>query len=485
EFMESAFVNYYDISHLFIHEIAHFIYFNTLSGGLKNEWINLGEWYEDENSQTNWATKNETQFVSAYAHDKTPEEDFAESIAAFVLNSKLLNSRSEMKYEWIKKNLFGGSFYVSSGTHMFSVINLGSGSYYFPGKVHKVKAVVLGAPNEDKKVRIDITLLADKKGSEDGCAIYAYSRFVSEQLTFKDIYFKTSDNSTCSHTLYAEFEMNKNESKGRWVFESLTFVGLNNIQRHLGVGSFVLYFYVNNDNEDIEAPIPLLDSVAVYKQNSDGITDALIRVNMLLLEDNTLKTHGGAYVNVASALGNTYSFSHYTYEAHNPEMDVSKLYSDYFVSNPQTNGFRQVSTKACKQYTTDDISNLKCFQIINTLHIPKHCASGKYYVRQIGLIDEAGNENTTNIPSNTFSAYIEPSGNLDTTAPTISNVRVTSKPANDQSDGETIVNVDFVAEDYISKIISINITLRDPNGGMHTTYFGHGELPSRNKKKYY
>ncbi|GAB64750.1 sporozoite invasion-associated protein 1 [Plasmodium cynomolgi strain B] len=475
EFMESAFINYRDISHLVLHEIGHFIYINTMSVDLRKEWITQGEWYEEPLSPSKWATKNETGFVSAYAHDKTPGEDFAESIAAFVLNPKLLNSRSHQKYSWIKNNLFSGSFYVTSGKHQFEVINLGNQTFYYPGKVKKVRVDVKGSPSENKKVQIHVDLLSSKDNK--GCAKYAHARFFSEQQTFRDVFFYTADRSECSFSLYAEFEVNATESKGKWVVESLSFTGKNDIKRYTGLGSMVLYMYVNNQNEDVEQPIPLLDSVQIYPYNGNGSEDSLLRLSMLILEDTTLKIHGGSFVNFASTDSESYSYGNHTYASYDPEFDVEVIKNDYFVRDIATNGFRQVNIEACKAHTSMNVSNLKCFQVMNPVHIPKYCIGSRYFFRQIAVEDDAGNQNVLNVTSNKYYADLRSSTRRDRTQPTITGVKVTSKPANDQHDGETEVTVDFGVYDDLSGVYYVYIHLRDPHGGIHTSHVNRTLLP--------
>ncbi|ANQ06153.1 Uncharacterized protein PCOAH_00005640 [Plasmodium coatneyi] len=475
EFMESAFINYKDISHLTLHEIGHFIYVNTVSAELRKEWVIQGEWYEEPQSPSKWATRNETAFVSAYAHDKTPGEDFAESIAAFVLNPRLLNSRGPQKYSWIKKNLFSGSFYVTSGKHQFEVINLGNQTFYYPGKVKKVHLEVKGSPSENKKVQIHVDLLSSKENK--GCAKFAHARFFSEQQTFRDVFFRTADRSECGFSLFAEFEVNSTESKGKWVVDSMTFTGQNDIKRHIGLGSMVLYMYVNNQNEDVEQPMPLVDSVQIYPYNGYGSEDSLLRVSMLVLEDTTLKIHGGTFANFASMDSESYSYGSHTYASYDPEFNIDAINKDYFVSDIATSGFRQVNIEACKAHTTINVSNLKCFQVMNPVHIPQYCVGSRYYFRQFAVEDDAGNQNVVNVTSNKYYADLRSSPRRDRTQPTITGVSVTSKPANDQHDGETEVTVKFGVYDDLSGVYYVYVHLRDPHGGTHSSHVNRTLLP--------
>ncbi|KEG01705.1 sporozoite invasion-associated protein 1, putative [Plasmodium vinckei vinckei] len=471
EFMESAFVNYKDISHLVIHEVGHFIYTNTLSDELKENWIHLGQWYGEPLSPSKWATKDEIGFVSAYAHDKTPGEDFAESIAAFVLNSKLLNSRSNSKYEWIKKNLFNGGFYLTTGTHKFEVINLGNDVFYYPGKVKKLHVEVLGSSAESKLVKIDINLMSIE-GKTIGCAKYAYARFFSEQGTYRDVHFfakQNGDNAAqgCSHHLYTEFSVNATESRGKWVAESISFTGENNIERYTGLGSFLCYIYINNEYEDVEAPIPLLNSARIYPYDGTNGEDSLLRLNILVLDNSMLSIHGGTYASFASYDNESYSFGKYTVMSYDPEYDVSKLNTDYFVNSIDTSGFRLVDINACRAYTTMDLSNLKCYQIVNPVPIPQYCIGSRYYFRQISVEDLGRNKRILNVSTNNLFADLKPSRNRDSKGPVVNNVNIQSRQANPHHDGETEVTVEFDIYDDLAGVYSAYVFLRDPHGGAH------------------
>ena len=44
----------------------------SFDDNLKNDWIEIGGWYEDPTSASGWSTTNTTEAVSAYAHLKAP-----------------------------------------------------------------------------------------------------------------------------------------------------------------------------------------------------------------------------------------------------------------------------------------------------------------------------------------------------------------------------------------------------------------------------
>ena len=159
EFMEHAFnrSSILSVHRLIIHEKAHFLWAYLFDDQLRKDWIELGGWYEDIDDPDGWSTTKQTEFVSAYAHRKNPNEDMAESIAYFVVNPDKLRSRSPGKYEFVRDRIMQGSFYISKIREdlTFEVYNLYP-DYVYPGKIRRVDIEVTGAPEEDKNVRIEI-----------------------------------------------------------------------------------------------------------------------------------------------------------------------------------------------------------------------------------------------------------------------------------------------------------------------------------------
>ncbi|MDE0436509.1 MAG: carboxypeptidase regulatory-like domain-containing protein, partial [Bryobacterales bacterium] len=163
EFMEKAFTtpSILYVHRLIIHEKAHFLWAHLFDEQLKQDWILLGGWYRDANDPEGWSTTKQTEFVSAYAHGKNPNEDMAESIAYFVVNPDKLRSRSPGKYEFIRDRIMQGNIYISRIREdlTFEVYNLYP-DYVYPGKIRRVDIEVTGGPEEDKNVRVEIELHA-------------------------------------------------------------------------------------------------------------------------------------------------------------------------------------------------------------------------------------------------------------------------------------------------------------------------------------
>ena len=91
-----------EFQRIIIHEKAHFLWEYALNGKLRKEWSELGGWRKDPNHKYGWSkTKSRKEFVTAYAYSKNPNEDWAESVAYYLLHPNALRSCSLAKYEFI------------------------------------------------------------------------------------------------------------------------------------------------------------------------------------------------------------------------------------------------------------------------------------------------------------------------------------------------------------------------------------------------
>ena len=154
EFMESAFkeqgLDY--IHRLILHEKAHFLWAYLFDDQLKSDWIELGGWYINPDDKDGWSTTKQTEFVSAYAHKKNPNEDMAESISYYIVNPDKLRSRSPAKYEFIRDRIMHGTRYISRirPDLTFEVYNLYPDVVY-PGRIIRVDIQVHGDQKRRKK----------------------------------------------------------------------------------------------------------------------------------------------------------------------------------------------------------------------------------------------------------------------------------------------------------------------------------------------
>ena len=184
EFMESAFkqqgLDY--IHRLILHEKAHFLWDHLFDEQLKEDWITLGGWYQNPDDADGWSTTKQTEFVSAYAHAKNPNEDMAESISFYIVNPDKLRSRAPAKYEFIQNRIMHGTRYISQIREdlTFQVYNLYP-DYVYPGKIIRVDIDVQGAPEADKLVTVEIEIHGE---SDLDTAGTAYMRIFSDKGTY-------------------------------------------------------------------------------------------------------------------------------------------------------------------------------------------------------------------------------------------------------------------------------------------------------------
>ena len=152
EFMEIAFrdASVADIHRLILHEKAHFLWAYLFDEQLKQDWIELGGWFENPDDPDGWSTTKQVEFVSAYAHGINPNEDMAESIAYYIVNPDKLRSRSPAKYEFIQNRVMHGTRYISRirPDLTFQVYNLYP-DYVYPGRIIQLDVKVLKA-NQQK-----------------------------------------------------------------------------------------------------------------------------------------------------------------------------------------------------------------------------------------------------------------------------------------------------------------------------------------------
>ena len=170
------------IHRLILHEKAHFLWEYLFDEQLKQDWIELGGWFENPDDQDGWSTTKQIEFVSAYSHGKNPNEDMAESISYYIVNPDKLRSRSPAKYEFIQNRVMHGTRYISKIREdlTFKVYNLYP-DYVYPGRIIRVDIQVEGEPEEDKLITVEIEL---HRESELDAAQSAYIRIFSEKTPF-------------------------------------------------------------------------------------------------------------------------------------------------------------------------------------------------------------------------------------------------------------------------------------------------------------
>ena len=457
EFMEHAFntSSILSVHRLIIHEKAHFLWAYLFGDQLKEDWIELGGWHPDANEPDGWSTTKQTEFVNAYAHGKTPNEDMAESIAYFVINPDKLRSRSPGKYEFVRDRIMQGSFYISKIREdlTFEVYNLYP-DYVYPGKIRRVDIEVTGAPEEDKKVRIEIELHA-LDGELEG-AVHAFTRIFSEIGTFTDLYLYPVGvpRGTPGTVLSGSFTLNKYVKTGYWSPDQIRLSDAHSNERFGGINDFGWRLYVNNPLEDVTPPQYVRNSLALSKSTAilENREVQVIEATWEVVEDSGIVDCAGyLVVEIPGTSTRRYRRDGYSYR-----MGAS------YQSDPQE-------------------SFCRAWRIV-----PHYMPSGVYTVVYIDMRDRAGNRSgiyfgDPNHGLRQEQSIIDEVGpqiemvteNPDNEPPELdlNNISIEAQPTQpDDPNGETLVTLKYRVRDNISGVTNAYIRLRDPQGIGHRFY---------------
>ncbi len=453
EFMEKGFKQFsIDYIHrLILHEKAHFLWAKVFDATLKADWVTLGGWYECSEDPEGWCTTKQTEFVSAYAHEKNPNEDMAESIAFFTVNPDALRSRSIAKYEFIRDRIMQGNIYISiiQENLTFEVYNLYP-DYVFPGKIKKLQVSVLGDLNEDKTVTVEIELHALNNVLEG--ASQAFTRIMSTDDTYVDLYLYPLEGEVGTK-LKGSFTLTKRAKDGYWKPTQIVLTDAVGNLRMYGVNDFGWRMYVNNPLEDTTAPLYIANSMELAL-SSEVIESQEVQTIAAkwLIEEEYPRENQGCYSALNDENPSTYSLEKYSPQNYSGEYQSGTCFVKWLM--------------------------------------PNYMSSGTWRANYIRQIDEAGNE--------TRNYFTSPAGvdtgtnfggtpldelapevtltttNPDTTSPELdlNDIGITATPTNpDNPNGETKVEFRFRVKDDISGYQIGYYTFRDPQG--LTTGFYH------------
>jgi hypothetical protein len=483
EFIEKAFKNQtlHSIQRLILHEKAHFLWEYTFDQTLRNDWTQLGGWFKDPNASSGWSTVLTTEFVSAYAHAKNPNEDMAETIASYVTNPDLLRNRSYRKFEFIRDRVMHGTQYLAKIREdlTFQVYNLFP-DFNYPGKIKKVRTSVSGAPQEDKVLEIEIEL--ETFGNPQNGASNALMRLVSEVGTFQDMWLTPTNQH--KNILKGRITLSKYASSGYWRVNQIRLTDEVGNERFENNNHFGLLTFVNNPLEDFKAPwyvnrsLILKDTTARFTNTGLGVPDPRGEEMKALkiqwkMEEKTLVE---------------YVWSRLFLE--NPKLQAAQIYSrDVGIGKSQI-----VDNTLDKSVKTATV----------LIPIPDYYPSGYYTLSNLILIDVAGNtrwvyldKDTTNKqtfdPNNINtgnqrdlrdSIYIE-TKYPDYLAPIldVNRIRIKATPSKPEApDGETLFEIWILAKDtshypgFASGYMGGSYTLRDPQGKETVQYYTLGFL---------
>jgi PKD domain len=316
EFMEGAFSNQSIeyMQRLVLHEKAHFLWEYSFDSTTRRDWANVGGWFPDPTQMSGWSTTNTTEFVSAYAHLKNPNEDMAESIAFYITNPDALRSRSMRKFEFIRDRIMQGTRYVSiiNPNMTFQVYNLYP-DYNYPGKIKRSKIEVTGAPNEDKTITLEIEL--NTMNNAFNGAEFAATTLFSSVGTFKGMQLNKVNAE--GSILRGQITLSKRAKSGYWTIPQIAIYDANRNARLEKSSTFGIMCFIDNPMEDVTAPLYIqqtlkLDSVSARIIDFSGRTadqmcgtcaDTIapmpaMRVKFDIEEKNTINPDGRAYATI-------------------------------------------------------------------------------------------------------------------------------------------------------------------------------------------
>lgn len=441
EFMESAFGGNnqdFETQRLILHEKTHFLWAFTLSDEIKNDWIKVGGWYKDPNAGLEgWSTTKDVEFVTAYAHGINPNEDMAESVAYYIKDPEKLRSRALEKYEFIRDRIMNGTRYISKiPDHLtFEVLNLNP-DYDYPGKIKRLEVKVEGAPDEDKKVIVEIEL-NHIDGFEDSasgastrlCSPHFIGTDGKELSQFVDIGMNAVEGN--DHLIRGEVTISKYSKTGYWTAEDIVIYDFQGTQRFEGRNDCVWNLYINNSLEDQEAP--KYESGSLQYEVTDSVIEGHKVQNLKIrfkVSDNVGIQR--ALIRLAKG-GDSDSFA-----------DRDGMYDE-----------------------KTQIVSVDCI-------ITEFYPTADYYVESISLNDFAGNEtyivfSDSPIHEKRKSIHIV-TENPDTEAPIIdlNRISVYAEPTHPEApDGETKVTINCYAKDDKAGYHIGRYELLDPQGISH------------------
>ena len=451
EFLDAAFSGDPDHMHrLILHEKSHFLWANVFSAKLRADWVSVGGWTPNVNDPDGWSTTKTTEFVTAYAHKKNPDEDMAESLSYFVLNPDALRSRSLPKFEFVRDRVMQGDRYISRipTALTFEVLNLYP-DYDFPGKIKRVDVTATGKGVEDKVVTIEIEL--NVMNNVFAGATNANLRLFSEIGSFVDLWLAPTNAS--GSILRGELTLSKYAKAGLWKTDQIVVTDAVGNQRFEGMNDFGFRLSINNPLEDVTAPKYVPNSLALtrtdetYLEGGNTYPVQRVRVSWKVDEDKSME----AWQSVYATLSNPSAPSMYALEAWgNYDPATQRGNVDFLLTN--------------------------------------YVSSGSYGVPSVIMVDSAGNRRTQFFSSSpqhqplvstpvvtTLADTTGPEVCLsDNVAQGLHAIRVSASPTKPNApDGETLVKIQYQVRDDRAGLGVVSYRLLDPQGISHFQYHYH------------
>ena len=446
EFMEVAFrdASLADIHRLILHEKAHFLWDYLFDAQLKQDWIEIGGWFENPDDADGWSTKKQVEFVSAYAHAINPNEDMAESVAHYIVNPDKLRSRSLAKYEFIQNRIMHGTRYISRIRQdlTFQVYNLYP-DYVYPGRIVRLDVNVEGEPEADKHVHIEIQLHHE---SESDTAASAYTRVHSGKSTYIDVGFYPVDvrgqRVSSGHILRSHpITLSRYAADGYWVSDQISIKDMNGNERHSGQRDFRWQLYIDNPLADCDPPTYIPNSMRLSL--ADAITPEGRAYQVLTAEWQAYEKNEIAHVYISINDENTETYTLFGY-GNSEKYDASR---------------NQWTVRVYMNVADYWQTGTHKVQFLSMLDIAKN-------PQQVYFSDYQGRYGDTAIQLEEQPAaiYIQTT-HPDSTLPVLDYNRITvsAVPTRPHApDGETIVDISFRAKDDFSGVHIFSMFLRDP-----------------------
>ena len=450
EFMESAFkaqgADY--IHRLILHEKAHFLWEHLFDEQLKQDWIELGGWFENPDNIDGWSTTKQVEFASAYAHGVNPNEDMAESISHYIVRPDKLRSRSPAKYKFIQNRVMHGTRYISKIREdlTFEVYNLWP-DWVYPGRIIRIDIRVEGAPEADKQITVEIEIHGENTLD---AAESAYIRVFSDKGTFFDIAWMTPVDASgtpvaAGHILRGQATLSKYAANGYWQPDQIRIWDAQRNERLTAPTiNFGWKLYVDNPLADCEAPKYVESSMRLFLLDATTETGRpyqIVTARWSVIEKNDVS---GVYAQMNDENSETYSRRENwgDYNRQTGEATVKLIIPDYF-----QNGTYTMST-----ITMEDVA-------LNGRSV--------YFTNFFG---EEHNSGLDEAPATIDIVTTNP----DSTPPILdlNRIRIEAEPTHtDAPNGETRVEITFRIKDNISGYRSTAMLLRDPHGVTH--FFRH------------
>lgn len=409
------------ITRLVAHEATHFLWHNAFSEATRAQFTALSGWREQ--SKDVWAHRTTANFVSDYAATVNPDEDFAETVSYYIYQPDLVRTLAPEKYDFAKKIVTGYEYILLvDERYTFQVFNLDP-DVTFPGKIMGVDIEVRKDAAGDNLVRADLRL-SPKFG--DG-AEEASARIVSPAGTYVDHYFRPVSGDR--FLLRAEFTLSQYAAAGYWAPEAITVRDQADNRRYESQMQFGWLLYVNNPDEDLDAPVADTGAVGgVVERRENG--EYVVRVTVPVTDAHPADLGGSARL------------------VHPGSNQYEDDYAEY---KPATG------------------------MLVYEYAIRSYRASGEWRWREFSVWDTAGNSRRYDLKDRELVLSVQ-TPRPDYKKPELdpSAIRITAKPRRPaRPDGETDVAITYAARDDNAGLGWVSYTLLKPNGDSLFDYHYH------------